>query len=327
MDRHSRIMQLYRFMADQSRPVSRRRLLEELECERHTLYRIIEGLRADTGAVVTYDKMAHGYRLERGDDFQELPGLWLSPKEILIMLALIGQLRALASTTLEAELAPLRERLEQILKREKIAVAPLVGRIRLLPTDDRPIDAGVFERCGRALMENRRLAITYHSRSRDEVSERDVSPQRIVCYRDNWYVDAWCHRAKELRTFSLDRIQSAALLKQPARHVSEKTLTRHYAEAYGIFAGPATHKAVLRFTPERARWVASERWHPKQQGRFLDDGRYELSVPYGDDRELVLDILRYGPDVEVVGPKSLRKTVINRLKQALSQYSEADEGA
>ena len=60
---------------------------------------------------------------------------------------------------------------------------------------------------------------------------------------------------------------------------------------------------MLRFTPKRARWVADEHWHPQQQGRFLEDGRYELRIPYADPRELVMDILRHGADVEVVSPR------------------------
>lgn len=326
MDRHSRIMQLYTFVKDRRLPVPVGAILEKLECSRQAFYRIKRDFESDTGGRLVYDPLAHGYLLERGDDFQELPGLWLSPRDILAMLALIGQLERFASTAIEDELAPLRKRLEELLKREKIAVVSLAGRIRLLPTDDRPIAPEVFEHCGRALVEKKRLRITYHSRGRDEVTDRTVSPQRVVCYRDNWYLDAWCHTEKALRIFSLDRIQSATPLEQPSRQVGEKILNKHYADAYGIFAGPATHRAVLRFTPERARWVAAERWHPKQNARFLDDGRYELTVPYGDDRELVLDILRYGPDVEVVSPKSLRKTIKKKLKEALSQYSEAEEG-
>lgn len=60
---------------------------------------------------------------------------------------------------------------------------------------------------------------------------------------------------------------------------------------------------VLRFSPDRASWVADERWHPQQVGRFQIDGSYELEVPCRDSRELVMDILRHGPDVEVSHPK------------------------
>lgn len=56
---------------------------------------------------------------------------------------------------------------------------------------------------------------------------------------------------------------------------------------------------MLRFTPEQARWVADEHWHPQQQSRTLADGSYELSVPYSDSRELVMDILKHNPAVPV----------------------------
>ena len=78
--------------------------------------------------------------------------------------------------------------------------------------------------------------------------------------------------------------------------------------------------ATLRFTPERARWIAAEQWHPDQQGSWLDDGSYQLRLPYSDSRELVLDILRYGPDVEVIGPKELREEVKKKLLAALENY-------
>ena len=93
---------------------------------------------------------------------------------------------------------------------------------------------------------------------------------------------------------------------------------------YGIFAGKPKAWAQLRFTPERARWVAGEQWHPQQESRTLDDGSYELSVPYSDDRELVGDILRYGPDVQVLGPKILRQRIQQRLLAAVGKYVDGD---
>jgi predicted DNA-binding transcriptional regulator YafY len=66
--------------------------------------------------------------------------------------------------------------------------------------------------------------------------------------------------------------------------------------------------------------VAQERWHSAQQGRFLEDGRYELRVPYRDPRELIMDILKYGADVEVVAPEGLRQAVTAELREALARY-------
>ncbi len=77
---------------------------------------------------------------------------------------------------------------------------------------------------------------------------------------------------------------------------------------------------MLRFNPERARWVAKELWHRDQAGRFLEDGRYELRIPYSNALELTMDVLRYGPDVEVVEPAILRDLVRDRLAAALARY-------
>jgi len=113
-----------------------------------------------------------------------------------------------------------------------------------------------------------------------------------------------------------------SVLDDAAREIPDEELDRHYSAAFGIFSGPATQTAILRFTPQRARWVAEEQWHPDQQGRRLDDGSYELRLPYGDPRELVLDILRYGPDVKVIAPEELCREVKKRLAAALEQYEE-----
>ena len=140
-------------------------------------------------------------------------------------------------------------------------------------------------------------------------------------YRENWYLDAWCHLRRALRNFSVDAIQKAEILEKPARDVSEKTTDEVLGAGYGIFGGSKVQWAKLRFTPERARWVAHEQWHPRQKGTQEADGSYLLEIPYADDRELMMDILKYGPDVEVLGPASLRKRVQDLLSQASQRYA------
>lgn len=108
--------------------------------------------------------------------------------------------------------------------------------------------------------------------------------------------------------------------RQNSQKISDTALNKELASSYGIFAGRPRAIAILRFTAKRARWVADETWHPGQQSRWLEDGRYELCIPYSDDRELVMDILKYGPDVEVIAPDSLRMTIKKLLGEAENQY-------
>jgi predicted DNA-binding transcriptional regulator YafY len=139
-------------------------------------------------------------------------------------------------------------------------------------------------------------------------------------YRDNWYLDAWCHLREGLRAFAVDAIQAAELLDTKAKDIDEKRLDKVLGSGYGIFSGDQVAWATLRFTPGRARWVSTERWHPLQRGKMNKDGSYELKVPFNDHRELVMDILKYGEDCMVISPPELLEKVREQLERGLQQY-------
>jgi predicted DNA-binding transcriptional regulator YafY len=105
--------------------------------------------------------------------------------------------------------------------------------------------------------------------------------------------------------------------------MSEQELDEVLTAGFGIFSGRTTETAVLRFSPARARWVSREFWHEQQHGEFELDGAYVLKVPYSDPRELVMDILKYGADVEVLGPESLRAMVAAEHRRAAARYASS----
>lgn len=318
MDRMNRIFSLHRILAACRYPVSRTRLMEELECSRATLTRILAEMRDLLGAPIEFDAQAGGYRY--GREAWELPGLWFTPSELHALLAAQRLLEEAQPGLLDRELAPLRQRIDRILASEHLGQGELARRVRLPRMAARHPDTGVFQTLADATARRRRAHIRYAARGRSGETERDISPQRLIHYRDNWYLDAWCHLREEIRSFAMERVVEARLLDTPALELEDAVLDRHFRQSYGIFAGEPTATAVLRFTAERARWVAEECWHTAQRGQWLADGRYELSIPYADPRELLLDILKYGPDVEVVAPDELRRAVIGRLRAALGQY-------
>jgi len=216
---------------------------------------------------------------------------------------------------------PLLARLNALLGSQDDSADEIRKRIRILHMAARTERPEHFEAVASATIKRQRVEINYRARYNDEETLREVSPQRLVYYRGNWYLDGWCHLRDGLRSFSMDRISKAEMLTQKAKPIAEKTLNEVLASSYGIFSGKADKRAVLRFTPKQARWVASEQWHPKQVSQFDKDGSYLLEFPYSNDGELVMDILRYGPDVEVVSPAQLRKSVKQRLAAAMARYS------
>lgn len=205
-------------------------------------------------------------------------------------------------------------------QQHQTATAQLAGRIRLITQAARHPSPTPLTTIADAIGRRQRLHIRYHGRGRDQISERDISPQRLTHYRDNWYLEAWCHQANSLRRFAVDRILKTRRLDQAAKEIAPEQLAADMDAGYGIFGGTQTHTAVLQFTPERARWIADEHWHPDQKSSHLSDGSYRLEIPYTDPRELILDILRYGPDVKVLQPPELQQQITDRLQQALAQY-------
>ncbi|WP_058556704.1 YafY family protein [Thiohalocapsa sp. ML1] len=328
MDRFDRIFELNRILQASRHPVSRKRLEDELECSRATVKRIIEDMRLYLNAPIVYDREHNGYCYDqREGQMYELPGLWFNASELHALLTVQQLLADVQPGLLEPMLKPLQQRIDALLELQRTGSEGLVGRIRMLQMAARhnAEQGGAFQTVAGALAQRKRLRLKYYSRWRESRDERDVSPQRLVHYRDNWYLDGWCHLREGLRTFALDAIEQAVALDEPALDVDAAALDSHFASSYGIFAGTPQHEAVLCFSATRARYVANERWHRDQQGRPLDDGRYELRVPYSNPAELIMDILKFGPEVEVIAPVGLREAVAERLREALDLYGAPAE--
>lgn len=323
MDRLQRIYQLDHAIKARRHPVPRTVLEQELECSRATVKRIIEDMKLFFGAPIEYDRERNGYYYDtqEGHTF-ELPGVWFNAAELYALLATQQLLEQLQPGLLDAHLKPLKTHIEKLLAAGQHDGSEIAKRVRILRMAGRDNSSAHFQTVAGALLQRKRIAIRYHGRSNGEESQREVSPQRLTHYRDNWYLDAWCHQKNGLRSFAVDRLREARALEERAKDIAEKELDGHFASSYGIFAGKPKHTAILRFTPERARWVAEEKWHPQQQGHILEDGSYELQLPYSDPRELAMDVLKHGAEVEVIGPESLRQLVREQLQSALVQYKK-----
>lgn len=306
--------------------VSFRALQDELEVSPATLKRDLEYLRSRLGAPIEYDASVNGYRLveDRRGGRHELPGLWFDERELYSLLMAHQLLAEVdAEGTLARHLQPLLERIQQLLAGSgdgSVDHATLMQRVRIVSAARRPVPGRHFETVAEALLRRRRLHLRYHSRGRGEVGERTVSPQRLVHYRNTWYLDAWCHKVNGLRRFALDAMETAETVDTAAQELALADVQAEMDAGYGIYAGGTRRWATLVFAAQAAQWIHREQWHPEQKGRWLPDGRWELVLPYVDDTELVMDVLRQGDECEVVAPPALREKVRARLQAAAAAY-------
>jgi len=322
MDRTERFYKIHQLMSRKS-VVPVREFLEALDISLATFKRDLEYLRDRLHAPIEWDRERRGYRyvapLADAPRY-ELPGLWFNATEIRALLTMQHLLVDLQPGFLEPHVKPLLARLRTLLGSGEHSADEIERRIRILHLGARAVQMPHFEQVASAVLDRKRLDIVYRSRGADQTTSREISPQRLVHYRENWYLDAWCHLRNDLRSFAVDAIQRARPVDKAAKTVPDAELDEILAGGYGIFSGRASAWAKLRFSAERARWVGAEQWHPQQKGRFEKDGSYVLELPYADSRELVMDILRHGSEVEVLEPAELRREVKRQLYAAAARY-------
>lgn len=309
------------------RVLTRQALLDALNVSWATLKRDLAYLKDRFNAPIIFDYQAGGYRFAtpNAGPTYELPGLWFSAEETYALLTMHKLLSELEPGLLSPHIDPLLARLNAILSEDAtIGIEDINQRIQVATIGKRRKNPVYFASVSRATLASRQIEVRHYSREKDQYSDRVLSPQRLMFYRNNWYLDAWCHERQALRRFSVDAFQSVNLLDVAAHTVSPEALKESDAGNYGIFSGVNSKTAQLRFSPEAARWVADEQWHPDQSGRFDLEGFYILEFPYAKSDELIMDILRHGHHVEVLAPNELRHQLCSALQPIMQIYEPAE---
>ena len=237
--------------------------------------------------------------------------LRLSPDEAL---ALLVAARSLAAVPGLAE----RDSLDRALVKLAAASGPQAAEASSVAVQVEP-EGEVLEVARRALREGHRVHLSHHSAARDEVTERDVDPMRVVMVDGWWYLEGWCHRVDGVRTFRLDRVVDLQVLDVPA-DIPEGAELRDLAE--GVFQPSPEHTLVTLDVAPGARWVAD--YYPCESVTELDDpaGGLRLSLRVADTSWLVRLVLRLGGNALLHEPTELAAEVRSQAERALSAYAD-----
>lgn len=168
----------------------------------------------------------------------------------------------------------------------------------------------------RALAEGRRLHLSYYVPHRDETTERDVDPMRLLLVGSGGYLEAWCRRAVGVRLFRLDRISAIEVLDVDAEVPAEAE--PRDLDAALFQPGADDLLVTLELDPE-ARWVTEA--YPLDSTTELDDGRLLVRLRTADVRWVERLVLRLGGSARIVEPVELADRVRATATAALAAYA------
>lgn len=307
---------LYVYLSDARSPKSQQQLMADLGVSRATLERAKKHLR-DVYGIAVLPPANGGYRLcEQDKGRANIGGALMSQSELVDLVQATQLLSQMSEHNhLHALLKGAVAKLNQCLPSHQVA---LMDKMDMVFHGERKYLASGFRVIVTALTEHKRLHVEYNARTSQSDGVRELSPQRIVRYRNALYLVAFCHLRDALRTFSFDRFVSVCLISQPCLVVPSVEVDAHYKDTYGILGGKKQCEAKIAFSATQARWVHDEVWHAKQRIEKQEDGGLILSIPISEQIvELVQDLARYGKDVTVLEPEFLKEALIRHHREAL----------
>jgi len=235
--------------------------------------------------------------------------VYLSPEELSALLIARKTLKDISGGTLGREISSILNKITNILIKHNVDEDAIDGAFSFQMIEYSPASEITFRTILEGCIKKKPLSFVYFSPAREKANQRTADPYHLFNYMGTWHLLAKCHLRNDVRDFALNRISEANISGETFEIPSDFDFKEYFLSSFGIYKGKSIKEVTLRFSPIKSKWIKDQVWHKDQKTRFLKDGALELSFPVADFSEIMMEILKHGADVEVIGPKSLRALI------------------
>lgn len=317
--RIARVLDLVWHINAAPRHWTRKRLAERFEVSERSITSDLEIIK---------HRLHFDLQLERGKGYYfatvpQLPSVSYSINEALALILAARAARQFPGVP-QQDLSLAITRLSSIIPTELRAMVDLVANDGLGESD--PHREEMLSRCMQAIAAGRSIELVYAAASANsQETRRTIDPYAVFAYDRSWQVVGYCHLRDDVRVFKVDRIRTASATGASFRRATDFDLETFLGAGWGLMRGLdlPVEEVILHFRPPASQWVIEERWHDSQQVSVLDDGRVEFRVTIQVTPEFQRWVFRYGRDVLVVAPTSLRDWMAAEAQAILDPRSTA----
>ena len=295
-------------------------LAAELEVSTKTISRDIDFMRDRMVMPIEYEASEHGYCYTR--EVESLPTIDISEGELLALSVAQKALDHYKGTPFEKPLANAFNKLSASLPDTITAnLTELSDTISFKHGQLSKLDEYTLKIAIKSALEKCVLRFHYKKPGEGSLEERVVNPYHITNYLGKWYLLAWDHARKAMRTFLLARAFQLELGKETFEVPLEFSVDDYLWTSFGIWSPTGNHKVAIRIQPSLAEYVSENIWHPSQKIEFSDNGSVIVHFKLGGLEEVARWILSWGNQAEALAPKTLRSLLKRQAKSIVDLYS------
>lgn len=291
-------------------------LAAELEVCTKSIYRDLEFMRDRLDLPLGFDAAKHGFYYT--GEVASFPSLQMTEGELVALVVAEKALQQYRGTNLEKPLLSAIQKLEQVLPDTISLSLDGVGQSISFRTRAEPIlNLEVFDALAKATAQRQQIELAYRKPGQSQAEARRVDPYHLANINGEWYLFAYDHLRKDVRTFVPARIQSLKLTGRTFHRPQQFSLEQRLRDSFGVHSAQGTFEVVIRFNPQVADYIREKRWHDSQQLRELKGGALELRLKLSSLPEVERWVLSWGGNAYVVRPAELAESVRRSAKKIL----------
>jgi proteasome accessory factor B len=292
------------------------KLAAALEVSTKSIHRDIEFMRDRLQLPIEYNGSRFGYHYT--EEVSAFPTMQITEGELVALIVAEKALQQYRGTTFEKPLLSAIKKIEQSLPETiSVSLADLEQTISFRTRVEPILDLEVFDVLAKATAQHRQLELSYRKPGQRQPEQRLVDPYHLANINGEWFLFAYDHARKDIRTFVPARIKGIKPTGKTFARPEKFSLEKRLRDSFGVHSGQGEYEVVIRFDPRVADYIREKKWHESQQLRELKSGAIELRLKLSGLQEVERWVLSWGSDAKVLRPRELADSVRKSAERIL----------
>ena len=291
-------------------------LAAELEVSTKSVHRDLEFMRERLQLPLQWDGRRNGYYYT--ELVNAFPTLQITEGEVLALVVAEKALQQYRGTSFEKPLLSAIRKMEQALPDTiSLSLSDLERTISFRTRAEPVLDLEVFDGLAKATAARRQLELTYRKPGQEQAEQRVVDPYHLANINGEWYLFAYDHLRKDIRTFVPARIKALRQTGQSFARPQRFSLEQRLRDSFGVHSGRGQFRVVIRFNAAVADYIREKKWHESQELRELKGGQVELRMKLSSLAEVERWVLSWAGNALVLQPAELAEAVRRAARRIL----------